>query len=127
MIEVVKKPIGEVARLILSYVDPDSGMRIFGLTGFNSQPGPLTYRLSLDDPTTLEGNKYAVFHKYHSKDCAIEDPADPGYLNAIAKIADINKNSEVPDETQIIWNLDNDNMQYPQYEFAYGTLEKLLQ
>lgn len=126
MIEVVKKPIGEVARLILSYVDPNTQRNPFVLVGFNSQlEQPLTYRASLDDPTTLEGDNYAVVHGYPPENCEIKDPADPGYLGATARIAVINKNSRVPDETQVRWSLDN--MQYPRHEFVYEKLEKLLQ
>jgi hypothetical protein len=126
MIRKVNKPVGEVARQILSYVDPESQMQIFTLIGFNSQPGqPLTNSPSLDDPTTLEGDEYAVCHRYHSDDCVIKDQSDPRYLNASAVIADINKNWGVPTETQLRWR--PDHMQHPPHKVGYEKLEKLLQ
>jgi len=126
MIREVKKPFGEVAHQILSYVDSDTQMHIFELIGFNSEPDQsLTTNPSLDDPKTLKGDEYAVCHMYHSDDCVIGDPSDPGYLNASAVIADINKNWGTPTETQIRWR--PDFMQHPQHKAGYEKLERLLQ
>ena len=133
MIREVNKPVGEVARKILSYIDSDTQMQMFGLIDplqlfkvmSDSQSDQLLNSPSLDDPTTLRGDEYAVTYIYHTADCVIQDPSDPRYLNASVVVADINKNWNVPTETQVRWR--TEWMNNPEHKVGYEKLEKLLQ
>lgn len=121
----VPRPVQDVARQILEYEDPESGLRIFELMGFNPDPDqPLVNNPSIDDPATLEQDEFAVVHKYHSEHCTVTDPADPRYLSTGTVIADINKSWETPTETMVRWRHEwrKDENHAPGYE----KLERLL-
>lgn len=121
MIRKVDAPIGDVARKILEYVDPETGQNIFELSGFNpdsdSEIGTITAELGNPESLTLDA--YWVTYRHRSEDCAVKDPT---HLNAGVAIADIETDYSDRSRTDIRWRTDWKE----KYGDAFEKLEKLL-
>jgi hypothetical protein len=130
MIRNVRKPLVDVAKAVLAYVDPE-GMRKFTLICINPNPeNEMFAHPSLDDPASFEGHtEYIVVHHYHSERCVINNPTDPRFLNASANIANLTGNPiDELKETEIRWQLDHmrDETQKPGYDALESVLRECM-
>jgi hypothetical protein len=125
MIATINKPIEDVVKQILTYVNPELDMKCFGLIEYTiTAQQPICSSATLDNPKSLKKKEYTVTYQYRTEGNTIGDKTNPNYLNGCVKIADINKTRGHPDETFIRWR--HNFISHPVIGHGYELLDALL-